>query len=111
MKTNIASGATLAVAAIALAMGGLSATPAAAKKAASVECMGINSCKGHSACKTASNACKGQNFCRAMDGCQRSRWRHARRRAVPSADRPRRRAGCFVRPSHYRAMEQGANHG
>jgi len=31
MKTNIASGATLAVAAIALAMGGLSATPAAAK--------------------------------------------------------------------------------
>jgi hypothetical protein len=64
MKTNIVSGATLAVAAIALAMGGLSATPAAAKKAASVECMGINSCKGHSACKTASNACKGQNSCK-----------------------------------------------
>jgi len=64
MKTNIAFGATLAVAAIALAMGGLSATPAAAKKAASVECMGINSCKGHSACKTASNACKGQNSCK-----------------------------------------------
>jgi len=64
MKTNIASGATLAVAAIALAMGGLSATPAAAKKATSVECMGINSCKGHSACKTASNACKGQNSCK-----------------------------------------------
>ncbi len=64
MKTNIASGATLAVAAIALAMGGLSATPAAAKKVTSVECMGINSCKGHSACKTASNACKGQNSCK-----------------------------------------------
>jgi hypothetical protein len=65
MKTNIASGATLAVAAIALAMGGLSATPAAAKKAAkTVMCMGINSCKGTSACKTASNACKGQNSCK-----------------------------------------------
>jgi hypothetical protein len=64
MKINIASGATLAVAAIALAMGGLTAPPAAAKKAASVECMGINSCKGHSACKTASNACKGQNSCK-----------------------------------------------
>jgi hypothetical protein len=64
MKTNIASGATLAVAAIALAMGGLSATPAAAKKVTSVECMGINSCKGHSACKTPSNACKGQNSCK-----------------------------------------------
>ncbi len=63
MKTNIVSGATLAVAAIALAMGGLSATPAASKKTASVECMGINSCKGHGACKTASNACKGQNSC------------------------------------------------
>jgi len=65
MKTNIASGATLAVAAIALAMGGLSATPASAKKAAkTVMCMGINSCKGQSACKTASNACKGQNSCK-----------------------------------------------
>src|SRR5208337_3343791 len=112
MTTNIASGATLAVAAIALAMGGLSATPAAAKKAAAVECMGINSCKGHSACKTASNACKGQRIlARAMDGCQRSRRRRVRRRAAQSADLPRRRAGCFVRPSHYRAIEQGAKHG
>ena len=64
MKINIASGASLAVAAIALAMGGLTATPAVAKKAASVECMGINSCKGKSACKTANNACKGQNDCK-----------------------------------------------
>jgi hypothetical protein len=65
MKTNIVSGATLAVAAIALAIGGLSATPASAKKAAkTVMCMGINSCKGTSACKSASNACKGQNSCK-----------------------------------------------
>ncbi len=64
MKTNIVSGATLAVAAIALAIGGMSPTPASAKKAAKVECMGINACKGKSACKTASNACKGQNACK-----------------------------------------------
>jgi len=72
MKTNIASGATLAVAAIALAIGGLSATPASAKKAAkTVMCMGINSCKGTSACKTASNACKGQSLCQsANSGCK-----------------------------------------
>ena len=65
MKTTIVSGATLAVAAIALAVGGISATPASAKKAAkTVMCMGINSCKGTSACKTADNACKGQNACK-----------------------------------------------
>jgi hypothetical protein len=63
MKTNVVSGATLAVAAITLAIGGLSPAPASAKKAA-VECMGINSCKGMSACKTANNACKGQNDCK-----------------------------------------------
>ncbi|HEY4847016.1 MAG TPA: hypothetical protein VIH87_04265 [Methylocella sp.] len=62
MKYRIVSGTSLAVAAIALAMNGASVTTASAKKAAkSVECMGINACKGQSACKTASNACKGQN--------------------------------------------------
>jgi hypothetical protein len=64
MKYRIASGTGLAVAAIALAMNGVSVTPASAKKAASVHCMGINSCKGTSACKTADNACKGQNSCK-----------------------------------------------
>jgi hypothetical protein len=63
MKSTIVSGATLAVAAIALAASGISPTPAAAKKA-SVHCVGINSCKGTSACKTAENACKGQNSCK-----------------------------------------------
>jgi hypothetical protein len=65
MKANIVSGATFAVAAIALAMGGLSPAPASAKHAA-VKCFGINSCKGHGACKTAHNACKGQNACKGM---------------------------------------------
>lgn len=65
MKVNIVSGATLAAAAVALAMSGMSVTPASAKKAAkSVMCMGINACKGQSACKSASNACKGQNSCK-----------------------------------------------
>jgi hypothetical protein len=65
MKTNIVSGSALAIAAIALAVGGLTAPQASAKKA-TVECMGINSCKGTSACKTAKNACKGQNSCKGQ---------------------------------------------
>ena len=45
----------------------VSVTTAAAKKATkSVECMGINACKGQSACKSASNACKGQNSCKGQ---------------------------------------------
>jgi hypothetical protein len=63
MKYKIVSGAGLAIAAIALAMNGVSVTPASAKKA-SVHCMGINACKGKGACKTADNACKGQNACK-----------------------------------------------
>jgi hypothetical protein len=64
MKYKIVSGTGLAIAAIALAMSGASVTTAAAKKAAkSVECLGINACKGQSACKTANNACRGQNSC------------------------------------------------
>jgi hypothetical protein len=64
MKNKIVSGTGLAIAAIALAVNGASVTNAAAKMAASVHCMGINSCKGKSACKTADNACKGQNACK-----------------------------------------------
>jgi len=63
MTNKVASGASLAVAAIALAMNGMTLTPAAAKSAA-VHCAGINSCKGTSACKSAENACKGQNSCK-----------------------------------------------
>ncbi|HUZ90755.1 MAG TPA: hypothetical protein VMU78_02465 [Methylocella sp.] len=64
MKATVVSGATLAITAIALAMGGVPATPASAKAAKTVMCMGINSCKGKSACKSANNACKGQNSCK-----------------------------------------------
>ena len=42
MKYRLVSGTSLAIAAIALAMNGA----ASAKKAASVECNGINACKG-----------------------------------------------------------------
>lgn len=66
MKTHLASGATLAITAVALAVSGLSSTPGAAKTAKSVMCMGINSCKGQSACKSANNACKGQNSCKGQ---------------------------------------------
>jgi hypothetical protein len=67
MKTKVVSGATLAVAAVALAMNGMAVTPALAKKGAKpVHCAGINSCKGASACKTANNACKGQNSCKGQ---------------------------------------------
>jgi hypothetical protein len=66
MKANIVSGATLAVAAISLAMSGAVVRPALAKKAAPVHCAGINSCKGQSACQSASNACKGQNSCKGQ---------------------------------------------
>lgn len=66
MQIKIVSGASLAAAAIALAVAGAGlANPAQAKKAA-VHCMGINSCKGTSACKSASNACKGQNSCKGQ---------------------------------------------
>lgn len=66
MKTTVVSGATLAVAAIALAIGGVPTTPASAKTAKTVMCTGINSCKGKSACKSANNACKGQNSCKGQ---------------------------------------------
>jgi len=65
MKMNIVSGSSIAAAAIALAMSGVSVAPSSAKSM-EVHCMGINSCKGTSSCKTASNACKGQNSCKGM---------------------------------------------
>jgi hypothetical protein len=66
MQMKILSGASLAAAAIALAVSGATMTTQAQAKKAPVHCMGINSCKGTSACKTASNACKGQNSCKGQ---------------------------------------------
>jgi hypothetical protein len=62
MKNNVRSGATLAVAAISIALAGV-VTPAAAT-AGKVHCLGANSCKGKSDCNTPKNACKGMNACK-----------------------------------------------
>lgn len=65
MKVKVVSGASLAAAVVALALNGVAASPALAKKAAKpVHCAGINSCKGVSACKTAKSSCKGMNSCK-----------------------------------------------
>lgn len=66
MQIKVVSGASLAAAAIALAVSGAALTTQAQAKKAAVHCMGINACKGQSACKTASNACKGQNTCKGQ---------------------------------------------
>jgi hypothetical protein len=66
MKMNVMSGASIAAAAVALTLSGVSLTTTPAKAAGSVHCMGINSCKGKSACKTVNNACKGQNSCKGQ---------------------------------------------
>ncbi|MGD9543477.1 MAG: hypothetical protein AB7F41_03655 [Methylocystis sp.] len=67
MNVKIVSGASIAAAAIALALSGGTTSPALAKKMSkSVHCSGINSCKGTSACKTANNACKGMNSCKGQ---------------------------------------------
>jgi hypothetical protein len=66
MQIKVVSGASVAAAAIALAVSGVAFTGQAQAKKAPVHCMGINSCKGHGACKSAKNACKGQNSCKGM---------------------------------------------
>ncbi len=64
MKHNMRSGATLAIAAVSIALAGV-ATPAAGA-AAKVHCLGANSCKGKSDCHTPKNACKGMNACKGQ---------------------------------------------
>jgi hypothetical protein len=63
MKMNLVSGTAIAAAAVALAVGGISLSTSGAK-AADVQCVGGNSCKGQSACKGAGHDCKGQNACK-----------------------------------------------
>lgn len=65
MKHVGRSGAVLAAAAFAMAMGGLAPAPGHAEEA-KVHCVGVNSCKGTSECKTASSSCKGQNACKGQ---------------------------------------------
>ena len=63
MKMNLVSGSAIAAAAVALAVSGVAFAPSGAK-AAAVQCVGANSCKGQSACKGAGHDCKGQNACK-----------------------------------------------
>lgn len=65
MKMKVVCGASLAIAAVALAVSG-AATSALAKTASPVHCVGVNSCKGMSACKSANNSCKGLNSCKGQ---------------------------------------------
>jgi hypothetical protein len=66
MKMTVISGSSIAAAAIALTMSGVTLAPASAKAAKSVHCFGINACKGQGSCKSAKNACKGQNSCKGQ---------------------------------------------
>ena len=68
MKHIGKSGAAVAAAAFALAITGAGiATPSGAQaQDAKVQCMGVNSCKGHSDCKTATSNCKGLNDCKGQ---------------------------------------------
>jgi uncharacterized membrane protein len=67
---NLSSKITLASAAAALALSGVSfSSPASAadqQVAAKVMCYGVNSCKGQSDCKSGNHDCKGQNSCKGQ---------------------------------------------
>ncbi len=67
MKLSAKSGATIAVTAAALLIGGSIAAPTASVAAAKkVQCFGVNACKGQGACKTAKNDCAGKNACKGQ---------------------------------------------
>ncbi len=66
MKMNLVSGSSIAVAAVALAFGGAVMTSSSPAFAKSVNCVGINACKGQSACKSGASSCKGQNACKGQ---------------------------------------------
>jgi hypothetical protein len=66
MKIQTVSGATLAIAAVSLALSGGALAPAKAATPGKVHCLGINSCKAKSDCHTPKNACKGMNACKAQ---------------------------------------------
>ena len=59
--------AAIAMASAAAAL--FSVAPVTAVQASSdttVQCYGVNACKGHNDCKTATNACKGHSSCKGM---------------------------------------------
>src|SRR5512137_1385269 len=61
MKKETINGATLAIAAVSIALAGTAPAAKAETTAARVHCLGVNSCKGKSDCHTPKNACKGMN--------------------------------------------------
>ena len=66
MRKSALSGAMLATAVALMFTGSAIAadsTPSSSV-AATVKCIGGNSCKGQSACKSATNSCMGQNSCK-----------------------------------------------
>jgi len=67
MRKN-STGVALATAAAMLFGSGFVSTASAgdapAAAPATIQCHGVNACKGQSACKTAHNSCKGQNSCK-----------------------------------------------
>lgn len=65
MKKNAINGATLAIAAVSIALAG-TAPVAKAAAAGRVHCLGANGCKGKSDCHTPKNACKGRNACKGQ---------------------------------------------
>jgi uncharacterized membrane protein len=64
--TSLKTGAAVAATVAALFATGSLVAPTVAQAADSVQCFGVNSCKGHGACKTASNDCKGMNACKGQ---------------------------------------------
>ena len=63
MQINKLSNAAMAAAAAMLFSSGF-ATVSVAADAATMHCVGVNSCKGTSECKSAKNSCKGMNSCK-----------------------------------------------
>lgn len=64
MKKESFNGATLAVAAVSIALAGAAPAAKAETTTAKVHCLGVNSCKGKSDCHSPKNACKGMNSCK-----------------------------------------------
>ena len=64
MKITVRSNTALAIAAVSIALAGVTTpAPAAAGK---IHCFGVNSCKGKSDCMTPKNSCAGMNACKGQ---------------------------------------------
>lgn len=66
MKLNAKSGASIALTAAALIIGGATLIGTASADDIKGRCFGVNGCKGQGACKGAKNECKGHNACKGQ---------------------------------------------